>query len=316
MTRSVPIRSALVLAVLPGCACAQWTLDAPFDWSMRQISLPNPKVAPQIAVLRSKEEADRFAIAAWGEPRRELHVDFAHEQVLAIAWGAHDWLPDGQDGPEVRSICAKVDDDVLKVLVRTTIPVGDGGEVAGAGTQRWYPSDFRRVPKTGRVKVEVVGARRRDKLRDFAPVVEPGLEVRVAVDAAPQRELARAMPTLTRGSGDVGVELGAGDTDGEECVAICWGRLGSGAYGLRVLGVVVRDGITRLEIEAENRPIMMYSGPGEHVPALSLAVPESKRVEVHIVRSGLPLDEGERDFEPSSKGRLTVTVDRSRIAVK
>ena len=63
------------------------------DWTMawRRLPLYVPKVPAQIVRIRSDAEATRFAMAAWGEDKQELHVDFKNEQVLVAAPDALEW---------------------------------------------------------------------------------------------------------------------------------------------------------------------------------------------------------------------------------
>jgi hypothetical protein len=63
-------------------------LDALQQLQQPTIALYGAKVSTaRIVILRSDDEARTFAGAAFGEDKKELHVDFAKEQVVALCWG-------------------------------------------------------------------------------------------------------------------------------------------------------------------------------------------------------------------------------------
>lgn len=278
------------------------------------LSLYVPKVPPQITCIRSDEQATTFSLAAWGEDKPELHVDFRNEQVLAIAWGALRF-DESSAGWATELLCEqlRLEAEGLTVRLRTVIPPGPGIDLpldSKAAGRTWYPSLFLRTPRTERVAVDVVGSRRRDRKVDFQPVAGQALEVRLHPDETPAREQLRLL-----GSSDAFDQpqvLLAARADAP-VLDLAWGKLGPGAYHLDLIAASIRDGVLHATVRAENRPIMLYSGPGEHHPGLRLQLPPVNAVRLHIVRVGDALPEGTADFTPSKSEQLVVTVDHGQV---
>ncbi|MCB9879371.1 MAG: hypothetical protein H6835_17385 [Planctomycetes bacterium] len=282
------------------------------DWagSWRRLSLYAPKVAPQVTCIRTDREATTFAMAAWGEDRKELHVDFKNEQVLVAAWGAMRSDKSSEGAPnDLHCDGLLLTEDTLKVRLRTVLWPGPGIDVPLDSKQpgrTMYPSLFLAVPRTERVEVDVVGSRRRDPAKDFPTVGEKALEVRVHPDATPDRErISVLLP-------DDGVDQPRVTHDarvGEHVLDIAWGKLGPGAYRLEMIAASIRDGVLHATVRADNVPIMLYSGPGEHHPRLTLQLPPVRAVQLRIERVGVPLPEDTPDFVASQSKDLVVTVE-------
>src|SRR4029079_18336174 len=112
--------AAFVLAFSAALA-AQAPVDL-LDTSVpAELSLYNPKVtAARVLVLRSDEEARAFAMAAFGEDQKDLHVDFAKEQVVAICWGPRRVRQDFRGGvPELWLDRAVIAEGALQLTLRT-----------------------------------------------------------------------------------------------------------------------------------------------------------------------------------------------------
>lgn len=271
-----------------------------------------PKVPTQIVCLRSDEEATRFCTAAWGEEKEALHVDFAHEQVIAVAWGALRFA-EGSAGTSTEILLerAEIRDDTLFATVRTVLGPGPDIDIAAERPGRtWYPSLFFHTPRTERVVVDLIGARRHDGNPDFRPVTEPDLEVRVGPDACPARE---RFTQVRRQHSAKTPTFWLDDRDGRTVLEVAWGEFGPGLYPTGLVGMLVDHGTARLTLRAASEPIDSYGGPGVERPGLAVVLPPVTRVLVHIERTGLPVAAGHQDFEPRTDGPLTVTVDRSQL---
>lgn len=305
------------LLILSGTAAGQEVLDVLRDPGLsyrRFVSAYNPRVSPQVLCIRSDEEASAFCLAAWNEENEALHVDFAHEQILVVAWGALRWAYDsGGFGTAIYLEKATIEEGALRATVRTVLPPGPGIDIAADRPGRtWYPSLFVRTPRTDKVEVDLIGARRRDRAVDFRPVATEGLEVRIAPDACPARERLSMIQPQPFGSGEEPRVTLQPRGDGLELV-VAWGRLGPGAYRLELVGMRIDRGVARLRLRADNQLIVVYSGPGEHHPQLTLALPKVDKVLLDIERVGEPLAKGEVDFAAQVGDALVVTVDRSAV---
>lgn len=279
-----------------------------------RISAYVPKVPVQITRIRSDAEATSFCLAAWGEDKKDLHIDFDRDQVLAVAWGALRF-DESSAGSLTDIVCEdlRLVDDMLKVRLRTVIPPGPGIDLpldAKAAGRTWYPSLFLKAPRTDRVVVDVVGSRRRDPARDFAAVTEKALEVRVLPDETPLREKITLLGTADAFDAPRVAFEKRGDAP---ILEVGWGKLASGAYRLDVIAAAMQDGVLQMTVRAENRPIAFYSGPGEHWPSLRLRLPVVDAVRLHIVRTGIPLPAATADFTASKSSTLTVTVDDTNL---
>jgi len=278
------------------------------------LSLYVPKVPPQITCIRSDEQATTFSLAAWGEDKQELHVDFQHEQVLVMAWGALRF-DESSAGAATDLLCEqlRLEVDGLKVRLRTVIPPGPGIDVpldSKAAGRTWYPSRFLKTPRTDRVEVDVVGSRRRDRKADFQPVAERTLQVRLHPDETPAREQLRLLSQSDRVDQP---QVTFAERAGAPVLDLAWGKLGAGSYRLDLIAAAVRDGVLHATVRAENRPIVFYSGPGEHYPCMRLQLPPVTAVRLHIVRVGNPMPEGAADFTATKSEQLVVTVDQSQV---
>ncbi|MBX3463972.1 MAG: hypothetical protein KF830_12440 [Planctomycetes bacterium] len=286
-------------------------------WARHEIPLYLPQVEPQVTCLRSDEDARQFSLAAWGEDKKELHVDFQNEQVLVIAWGPLR-CDQSSSGLAIRMLCEqlRLEADGLKVRLRTVLPPGPGIDVAldsPATGLTSYPAQFLRTPRTERVEVDIVGSRRRDPKIDLQPVASEALVVRIHADETPARE----QVLLLGGSDTVDQpQVTFTERNGKSLLDIAWGKLGPGSYQLDLIGASLQDGELHATVRAEQRPIMVYSGPGKHHPSLRLQLPPVKAVRLHIVRAGEPLAEGEADFTAVKSDRLVVTVDREQVRAR
>jgi hypothetical protein len=306
-----------VLVFATGHAKAQEVLDLLGDRHYRtqlSVSAYNPRVEPQVRCLRSVEEAAEFAQAAWGEEKEALHIDFEREQILVVAWGALRWAEKSAGwGIGIHLEKASIREGTLRVEVRTVLPAGPGIDIAAEQPGRtWYPSLFVRTPRTDRVEVDLFGARRRKPLPDFRPVATKELELRIAPDACPSRELLsfleREETLLTKKP-----KIGLYERNDQQVLEVAWGRLGAGSYRLDLVGVLIDKGVARLNVRADNREIMFYSGPGVHEPGFAVQLPHVDKVLLHIERVGLALPAKESDFEAMASGKLEVTVDKSAL---
>ena len=319
------MRRSLVslLGLLSGCffapsaASAQDPIDLLADVRYRngwQVSAYNPRVEPEVRCIRSHDEATLFCAAAWDEEKDALHIDFAKEQIVVVAWGALRWA-EGSAGAGVTIYVeqATISDGTLHLSVRTVIPPGKGIDIGPDQPGRdWYPSRFIRTPRTDRVEVDIIGSRRRKPAADFRPVATKDLEVRVAPDASPSRELMSIVPPeATRGA--TTPQMGLFKRGDQEVLEVVWGEFGPGSYRLELVGTLIDRGVARLTLRAENRAIMLYSGPGVHTPSLAVALPPVEKVLLHIERVGQALPATETDFEVQTGNRLDVTVDKSSI---
>ena len=277
-----------------------------------RVPVYSPKVGPLIRRLRSDAEATQFCNEAWGEQKPELHIDYDREQIVVVAWGELRWAPEGV-GASVDIVVerATIQDGTLYATVRTMLPPGPGIDLpAGRAARTWYPSRFFRTPRTDRVVIDLIGARRHDGFPDFRPVTDEDFEVRIAPDACPSREQVR-LGKLRFADQQPRCELV--EQNGRTVCEIAWGEFGPGSYKLDLVGVLIDRGTAHLTVRAENRAIAFYSGPGVHHPGLAIELPPVDRVLLHVERLGEPLDDGEPDFEASRGERLTVTVDRSCV---
>ena len=285
------------------------------EWrpAWRQLPLYVPKVPAQVTCIRSDAEATRFALAAWGEDKQELHVDFKNEQVVLAAWGAMR-SDEGSLGSMTDILCERLllTETTLKVRLHTVLWPGPGIDVPLDSEQAGrtlYPSLFLAAPRTERVEVDVVGSRRRDPERDVPTVGQKGFEVRIHPDSTPIREqivVIQANDTVEQ------PRVTFDSRAGEHVLDIAWGKLGAGSYRLQLLDAAVANDVLRATVRAENVPIMLYSGPGEHHPRLTLLLPPVRAVQLHIVRAGGALPEGTPDFTAAQAKGLVVTVDATR----
>ncbi|MEZ6037345.1 MAG: hypothetical protein R3F29_07685 [Planctomycetota bacterium] len=286
------------------------------DWTMawRRLPLYVPKVPAQIVRIRSDAEATRFAMAAWGEDKQELHVDFKNEQVLVAAWGplrSHEKSCGAMTDLHCEQLL--LTEDTLKVRLRTVLWPGPGIDVPldskDAG-RTLYPSLFLALPLTERLEVDVIGSRRRDPAKDFATVGEKTLQVRIHPDATPDRERI----SVIAWDGELDEPRVTHDARvGEHVLDVAWGKLGPGAYRLELIAATIVDDVLHATVCADNLPIMIYSGPGEHRPRLTLQLPPVKAVRLQIQRVGEALPEGTPDFVASKSDALLVTVDDKGI---
>ncbi|HEX5054732.1 MAG TPA: hypothetical protein VFZ65_23350 [Planctomycetota bacterium] len=288
----------------------------------------NPPVLPlyvprwpdaRIDVITDDAAATKYAVAAFGENKSELHVDFANLQVLAVCWGERILDADFRGGcPEVslEKAVVEVDVDVLRITVRTHLPLGARSEpAAGDGaTRTWQPSVFLCAPKTARVVVDVVGARpRAGTAKDFVQVNTPALVVRVAPDSAPsRREVELVAPA---GPSPEEPAILAEHRAGGWRLAVHWGEHpGDGIYRLCVDELLIKGGVARLTVRAERVSVFFYSGPPELRPSLSLELPAVDRIALHIVRRGSLTPGDQHDFTDQHAEGLDVDVDRSALA--
>src|SRR5580765_8542250 len=154
----------VLLALARGLA-AQEPVDLLDSIMPPTIALYGAKVSTaRIVILRTDDEARAFAGEAFGEDKKELHVDFAKERVVALCWGPRRVDYDFRGGtPELRLDHAVIADKTLQLTLRTLLPLGEHGEPDDTANCRvWYPAVFLRAPVTERVRVDVVGARCRD----------------------------------------------------------------------------------------------------------------------------------------------------------
>jgi hypothetical protein len=283
-----PLLAAAWFLLLPAAAFAQdegtnLLANRWMPWQY-QLSVYVPKVPAQVTCIRDDAAATRFALAAWEEDKRELHVDFTKEQVLVFAWGA--MKCDESLGLLTKITCEKLTltEDTVNVQVRTLIPPGSGMDVpldANHAGRTYYPSLFLKTPRSERVVVDVVGSRRRDRKLDFTPVAEKELTVRLHPDTTPAREkiqMRRADDTIDTPQVEFAVR------DDEHVLDLAWGKLGSGAYDLEMIGAELDGDVLRATVLADNVPIFTYSGPGVLWPRLVLQVPKVRTVKLHIVR--------------------------------
>ncbi len=306
-TRIIPFVIALA-PVLAGQAPID-LLDTYFPPGMAGLCGPRLEAA-RVVVLRGDDEARAFAITAFGEDKKELHIDFAKEQIVALCWGtrrvARDLLYRG-GLPQMPIDRAVIADQTLQIRLRTLLPVGEHGEDPdGCAT---YPSIFLHTPVTQRVLVEVGGARCREPQTDFQPSRDGGLEVRVLPDSMPSR---------------AEVELAADDAPAHltACVelkpaahgrrlVINWGEHPPACYALDVVELRIQDGVAHIAVRAHVFTSCSYQGPPVLWPRLVLDLPPVRRVLLRIERQG-SLTEGDTcDFAPSTSKELCVEVDRS-----
>ncbi len=271
-----------------------------------------PKVTPQIRRLRTDDEATKFCTEAWGEQKPELHIDYDHEQVLVVAWGELRWVPeDAGAAVDILLERATIQEGTLHATVRTVLPPGTCIDVPAQRPGRtWYPSLFVRAPRTDRVVIDLIGARRHDGFADFRPITDADFEVRIGPDACPSRE---RLQLLQRRFSHEQPRCELAEQDGRTVLQMAWGKFGPGFYKLDLVGMLIDGRTARLTVRAENRAIAFYSGPGEHHPGLAVALPEVDRVLLHVERVGKPLDAEQPDFEPGTGEQLSVTVDRSLV---
>jgi hypothetical protein len=287
--------------------------QAPIDLLERHLSLgiaglSGPRLeAARVVVIRSDDEARAFAIAAFGTDKKQLHIDFAKEQVVAICWGtrrvARALLGRGHL-PQMPIHRAVIADQTLQIALRTLLPLGKGGEdPEGLVT---YPSIFLKTPITRSVSVEVGGARCRDQQTDFQPVEEDGLEVRVLPDSMPARtEVYHGFDDRwpTGVAARVVLEPAA---NGKRLV-IDWGAHPPACYALDVVELRIQDGVAHLAVRAH---VFQPGGPVLRTKCV-LNLPPVQRVVLRIDRVGALPAGDTRDFVPSAGPELTVEVDRS-----
>lgn len=318
--------SLVVLGVVVGGAAAVTAQEptapapdvAPIDllagpYDDLHVSAYAAQVPPQVRVLRSAADAAGFAQAAWGKANDALHIDYTREQIVVVAWGALRFAESSAGtGIDVVLERAELHGTTLHATVRTVIPPGPGIDIAADQPGRtWYPSLFFRTPRTDKVVLDVVGARRHGGAPDLVHVRRPDLVVRIGPDACPARErvtLRRLQTTATEAP-----EITVHDAGGETHVDIAWGTFGSGFYTCTLVGVLIDGGVARLHVRAENRAIVFDGGPPTRQPGLALLLPKVDRVALHVERVGIPLDEGVRDFVPQEDARLRVTVDTAAL---
>ncbi len=308
-----------ILLITSGTAAGQEVLDLLGSFALRNqlhVSAYNPRVPPQVLCIRSDEEASAFCAQAWNEEKKELHIDFTREQILVVAWGALRWAEGSTGfGIEIHLEKLTILEDTLRATVRTVLPPGPGIDIAADQAGRtWYPSLFVRTPRTDRVVVDLIGARRREPAADFRPVATKLLEVRIAPDACPARE--RITMAAPRPAAFDKPQITLEQQDDKTLLYVAWGKLGAGAYRLELVGMSIDEGIARLRLRADNREIVVYSGPGEHHPQLAVALPKVTKVLLDIDRVGVPLAEVEEDFADQASEELVVTVDRSVVFVR
>ena len=306
-------RSIAVLLALTHSLAGQ----APIDLLDRYLSLgiaglSGPRLeAARVVVIRSDDEARNFAIAAFGADKKQLHIDFAKEQVVAICWGtrrvARALLGRGHL-PQMPIHRAVIADQTLQIALRTLLPLGKGGEdPEGLVT---YPSIFLKTPITRSVCVEVGGARCRDQQTDFQPVAEGDLEVRVLPDSMPARtEVDHGFDDRwpTGIAARVVLEPAA---NGKRLV-IDWGSHPPACYALEVVELRLQDGVAHIAVRAHVFQPMSYQGPPELRPKCVLDLPAVQRVVLRIDRVGALTAGDTRDFAPSAGKELTVEVDRT-----
>jgi hypothetical protein len=299
-----------IAAVLP----AQAPIDLLDTMLPPKIGLYGPKLpAARVVVLRSDDEARAFAFETFDDDRKELHVDFAKEQIVALCWGPRRVARDFRGGaPQMMLDRAIVADRTLLLTLRTMLPLGEHGEDAD-DFRLWYPAIFLRTPATGQVRVEVVGARCREQQTDFQPGRQGGLEVRVRPDSMPSRaavELVgeQQVPVPADPAANVTLE----PVDHGKRLVIDWGRHpGDACYPLDVTEVRIQDGVATVAVRATCWTPMLCSGPPELRPRRILDLPPVQRVVLRIERAGrLPPDDN-HDFAPSNDKELSVEVDRS-----
>lgn len=266
--------------------------------------------AARVVVLRGDDEARAFSLAAFGVDKKELHLDFTKQQIVAICWGtrrvARDLLARG-GLPRMPIDRAVIADGTLQISLRTLLPPGKHGEdPAGDAT---YPSIFFYTPITPRVCVEVGGARCREPRTDFQPMRDERLEVRVLPDSMPSRaevELS-AEPVLPNPAAHVECKPAA---RGQRLV-IDWGEHPPACYALDVVGLRIQDGVAHIAVRAHVFTAMSYQGPPVLRPRLVLDLPPVRRVLLRIERQGALNDGDTRDFVPSTSTELRVEVDRT-----
>lgn len=275
------------------------------------LALSGPRLeAARVVVLRGDDEARAFAVTAFGADKKELHVDFEKEQIVAICWGtrrvARELLRRG-GLPQMPIDRAVVAGPTLEIKLRTLLPIGAGGEDPEGNAT--YPSIFLRTPVTQRVRVEVGGARCLDPSTDFQPRRDGNVEVRVLPDTMPSRAEVAVVTDRAPADPAARVELGAAD-HGKRLV-IDWGEHPPACYALDVVELRIQDGVARITARAHVFTAITYQGPSVLRPRCVLDLPPVSRVLLRIERVGA-LNEGDtRDFAPSTGAELSVDVDRS-----
>lgn len=266
--------------------------------------------AARVVVLRGDDEARAFSLAAFGVDKKELHIDFTKQQIVAICWGtrrvALDLLHRG-GLPQMPIDRAVIADETLQISLRTLLPPGKHGEdPAGRAT---YPSIFLNTPITARVCVEVGGARCREPRTDFQPMHDERLEVRVLPDSMPSRAEVELSAEHVPANPAAGVEctpLARGKR-----LVIDWGEHPPACYALDVVGLRIEDGVAHIAARAHVFTAMSYQGPPVLCPRLVLDLPPVRSVLLRIERQGALNDGDTRDFVPSTATELRVEVDRS-----
>jgi hypothetical protein len=308
-TRTVPFLLALA-PVLVG----QAPIDLLDTYFPPGIALCGPRLeAARVVVLRGDDEARAFAITAFGEDKKELHIDFAKEQIVALCWGtrriALELLHRG-GLPQMPIDRAVIADQTLQITLRTLLPVGKRAEdPEGCAT---YPSIFLHTPITKRVCVEVGGTRCREQRTDFQPIRDGSLEVAVLPDSMPSRAEVELAPENVSRNPAPRVELKP-VAHGQRLV-IDWGEHPPACYALDVVELRIQDGVAHIAARAHVFAPMFYQGPPVLRPRLVLDLPPVRRVLLRIERQGSLTEGDTHDFAPSTGEELSVEVDRSAAA--
>lgn len=303
--RVVPFVVALAPALI-----GQAPIDLVDTWLPPVLAIYPRLEAARVVVLRDDDAARAFAIAAFGEDKKELHIDFQKEQIVGICWGTRRVTREilHRGGlPHMPIDRAVIADGTLKIELRTLLPVGAGGEDPEGDVT--CPSIFLHTPITQRVRVEVGGARCRDQSTDFQPKREGNVEVRVLPDSMPSR--ADVAVVVARAPEDPATRVELTAVDQGKRLVIDWGDHPPACYTLDVVELRIEDGVAHIAARAHVFEPMSYQGPPTLRPRCVLDLPPVRRVLLRIDRVGALTDGDTRDFAPSIGKDLGVEVDRS-----
>jgi hypothetical protein len=296
-----------------------------------KINISNAQLAfvskPEVTLIDSQAELDRFQERARkvpeGNPLRKfyeylepLDVDFKKHRLVAVCWGPHPFT----DSARLHLESSHLSNDALRLRIRSSLHVGEPPRQSPMAPAIVYPALVMDVPRSNKVLVELFGARKAND--DFLAQLSEHLVVTVAPDSMPLRRDVRRLPAQTSLIFDAAfedaqpvIQIAAAVDPKRQVVDIAWCVFQSTFCSLSIETLEMRGDVLHVGVVAHHHDIAFYSGPGAERPRLRIEAPISKRVAVHVRRTGEATEQKKKevDFEPFTKGKLTVTVDKSQV---